>query len=450
MKKTLLTIIAFGTSLVAVAQCWQQVATDGWHTLGIKTDGTIWAWGNNQAGQLGNSSNVTNLTPTRIDFDNLWSTVSVAPTTSMAIRSDGRLFGWGDADYGEVGNGQTSDVYLPALITNDTWKAVGEGSAYTIAIRTDGTLWAWGGNGPLHFGSTTPESSMVPVQVGTETNWDKISVGADHALAIKTDGTLWVWGNNFYGELGTGDNLQRITPVQIGTDNTWVKIWAGGTSSAALKADGTLWAWGENEYYNFGLGTFTNYNSPQQLTAFGNCVDAAIGLKHTLAIRTDGTLWSCGKNGDGQLGIGTYTTFNSTVTQIGSATNWVKVFAGENHSFAINASGQLYTWGRNDRGEMGLADGIDLAYNLPELVSCGALGIDDASVIKSGMHPNPATNLVMFNSDVQSVSVYSLDGKLINITLQNNQMDITNLQNGIYIVKGKTHLGYFTEKLIKR
>ncbi len=176
----------------------------------------------------------------------------------------------------------------------------------------------------------------------------------------------------------------------------------------------------------------------------------SVGLKHILGIKSNGTLWSCGKNGDGQLGLGTFTNYNSTVTQVGTATNWVKVSAGVNHTFAINDNSQMYTWGLNDQCEMGILNGQGVPYSDPTLVTCGPLSNNEFATSKSGIYPNPSSSVVSFTSNIEEIALYTLDGKQINIALQNNQIDVSQLPTGIYLIKGKNTNGSFSEKLIKR
>jgi hypothetical protein len=193
-----------------------------------------------------------------------WSSVSAGNCWhTIAIKTDGTLWVWGDNFYGQLGLGDTTNRYTPTKVGTDTnWAYVSAGCANTIAIKTDGTLWAWGWNytGQLGLGDTT--NRYTPTQVGSDTNWAYVSAGDSHTVAIKKDGTLWAWGDNFYGQLGLGDTTDRYTPTLVGSDTNWAYVSAGLYHTIAIKTNGTLWAWGRNNFGQLGLGDTTNRYSP--------------------------------------------------------------------------------------------------------------------------------------------------------------------------------------------
>ena len=342
-----------------------QVFAGNYHTLAIKTDGTLWAWGHNSYGELGLGATSTLVSsPTQVGTDTNWRAVAGGLYYTLAIKTDGTLWAWGYNGQGELGLGDTTDRYSPTQVGTDTnWQAVSTGNYHTLAIKTDGTLWAWGYNndGQLGLGDTTNRSS--PTQVGTDTNWRAVAGGAWHTLAIKTDGTLWAWGYNGYGQLGLGDTTDRSSPTQVGTDTNWQAIANGYWHASAIKTDGTLWAWGHNSYGELGLGDTDGRSSPTQVgtdtnwqaVAGGGC--RALGY-YTLAIKTDGTLWTWGYNNHGQLGLGD-TTDRSSPTQVGTDTNWQAASGGSYHVLDIKTDGTLWAWGYNASGQLGLGDTDD-------------------------------------------------------------------------------------------
>jgi len=240
---------------------WAMVSCGLLHTGAIKNDGTLWAWGGNGHGQLGlgdtTERSTPTHTPTQVETATNWASVSCGHWHTLAIKTDGTLWAWGDNNVGQLGLGDTTERSTPTQVETATnWASVSCGNDHTLAIKTDGTLWAWGGNGDIED---------TPNLLGTGTNWSAVSYGGSHIGAIKTDGTLWAWGWNYYGQLGLGDNTDRNTPAQVGRATNWASVSCGGSRTFAIKTDGTLWAWGNNPYGQLGLGYNTDRNTPVQV-----------------------------------------------------------------------------------------------------------------------------------------------------------------------------------------
>ena len=346
---------------------------------------TAWAWGNNFNGQLGSgTATLTNrLTPGQVGTDNHWVSISAGSIHAAAIKTDGTLWAWGDNEFGQLGDGTTTDRSAPVQVGTDThWAAVAAGAMHTMAIKTDGTLWAWGDNQVGELGDGTTIQRDAPVQVGIDTHWAQIAAGGGHTAAVKTDGTLWAWGNNADGEVGDGTTTERDTPVQVGTDTHWATVSAGIEHAVAVKTDGTLWAWGYNADGELGDGTTTNRLSPVQVGVDTHWAAVAAGYDYTAAIKTNGTLWTWGVNANGQLGDGTTTTRLSPV-QVGTDTHWATLSVGSSasDSAALKSNGTLWTWGPNWSGELG--DGTTTERDAPVQVgtdthwTSGATGGND-------------------------------------------------------------------------
>jgi len=191
-------------------------------------DGSLWGWGSNGHGQIGDGTTTDSLIPIRIGVDNDWVSVSTSGVAVMAIRADGTLWGWGRNYRGQLGDGTITNRHSPTWIGNG-WTSVSAGSSHTVAIRTDGSLWAWGWNfeGRTGLGPSATDTTLAPMQIGESTNWVSVSAGSSHTVAIRADGSLWVWGGNAHGQLGigvTGQVTSRNTPVRIGMDNDWLLI----------------------------------------------------------------------------------------------------------------------------------------------------------------------------------------------------------------------------------
>lgn len=267
-----------------------------------KTDGTFWAWGKNSngIGQLPDLTSASKSSPVQIGTLTNWSTsktkLAAQEVTGMAIKTDGTLWTWGLNSEGEVGDGTINSRSSPVQIgTLTNWSVLGSSQFSGNAIKTDGTLWGWGYNTTAQpcVGDNTGANRSSPVQVGTLTNWASLSKGggvSDHMNAIKTDGTLWGWGRNFDGAIGDNTTTSRSSPVQIGTLTSWSSVTAGGGPDAsftlATQTDGTLWTWGTGATGVLGDSQTGNRSSPVQVGTLTSWTGLSAGGGHTLAIQT--------------------------------------------------------------------------------------------------------------------------------------------------------------------
>jgi alpha-tubulin suppressor-like RCC1 family protein len=323
---------------------------------------TLFNWGrNNSEGQLGDNTIANKSNPTQTVTGGInWKQVACGYHHTAAIKTDGTLWTWGYNLYGQIGDNtatnRSSPVQTVAFGTN--WKQVACGYKYTAAIKTDGTLWLWGDNSFGAIGdNTTSVHKSSPVQTVTfGTNWKQVSCNKYHTAAIKNDGSLWCWGYNNNGQLGDNTITHRSSPVQtIAFGTNWKQVAAGaGYSTIAIKTDGTLWCWGYNNNGQLGDNTITHRSSPVQTIAYGtNWKQVACGYSHTAATKNDGTLWVWGTNSNAQLGDNTTTTRSSPVQTVTFGTNWKQVTCGQYHGAAIKNDGTLWTWGTNDLGQLG-------------------------------------------------------------------------------------------------
>ena len=304
--------------------------------------GMLWTCGYNLRGPLGDGTTTNRSSPvTTAGGGTNWKQVACGSEHTSAIKTDGTLWTWGYNIRGPLGDGTTTSRTSPGTTAGGgtNWKQVACGSEHTAAIKTDGTLWTCGTNygGQLGDGTTTSRSSPGTT-AGGGTNWKQVAGGMGHTAAIKTDGTLWTWGDNPYGQLGDGTTTFRASPgTTAGGGTNWKQVACGANHTAAIKTDGTLWTWGYNNYFgHLGDGTTTNRSSPGTTAGGGtNWKQVAGGFYYTAAIKTDGTLWTWGRDNYGQLGDGTTTTRSSPVTTAGGGTNWKQVAGGLYHTAAI-------------------------------------------------------------------------------------------------------------------
>ena len=334
---------------------WCQLSAGRGHSSAVKTDGTLWTWGSNSSGQLGNNTTINRSSPgTTAGGGTTWRTVSagfaqvfsIGNPHTAGIKTDGTLWTWGGNANGRLGDGTTTSRLSPGTTVGPNccdWCSVSTGFSHTAAIKTNGTLWTWGynSNGQLGDGTVTSRTSPVTTAGPNCCDWCQISAGISNStLAVKTNGTLWTWGCNTNGQLGNNTTINRSSPGTTAGPNccNWCAASSGDAHSAAVKTDGTLWTWGSNSTGRLGTNSTTNRSSPGTTAGGGTtwCQTSAGGGFST-AVKTDGTLWVWGSNTSGRLGDGTTTDRSSPVTTVGGCASWCAVSSGFSHTMAISA-----------------------------------------------------------------------------------------------------------------
>ena len=294
------------------------IAAQGNHTLALLNDGTVRAWGDNEYGQLGNSS-IDYFSNVPITVNGLSDVISVSGGfyNSIALLADGTVRTWGYNQYGQLGNNSTTQSNVPVTVSGLSNVAAVTGGLYSsMALLNDGTVRTWGSNSNGQLGNGTTTSSNVPVTVSGLNNVAGIAMGGGngdfglatrdsggHSLALLADGTVYSWGDNASGQLGTGNNTNSTTPVNVPNLNGVISVAAGGYHSLALLNNGTMSTWGNNFFgqvnNNYSIGNVPNVRN------LGNVTGVSGGFGHTMALLADGTVLASGFNYFGQVGNGT-------------------------------------------------------------------------------------------------------------------------------------------------
>lgn len=312
------------------------------HNVAVKTDGTVWAWGWNAFGQLGNGTTNDSYTPVQTGLGSIPPLTSVTklggrPYFTLAVKSDGTIWAWGMNQYGQMGNGTVNalsgpQVTVPGLVSGSSpGGAINNplqvtcGFQFGAALTTNGTVWTWGSGSHGELGNGTTGSSYIPAQVPGLTNVTSISAGWFHILALKSDRTVWAWGNNFSGELGDGTTSNRSNAVQVLNLTNILAVSGGDGHSSALAAGGTVWKWGLNDVGELGNGTINAGANPIPAkilvdkfgAGFSNIVMVSARDYHNIAVKADGSVWMWGANDQGQCGDGTTNSDWSPVPVVG-------------------------------------------------------------------------------------------------------------------------------------
>jgi alpha-tubulin suppressor-like RCC1 family protein len=338
---------------VGSATTWTAARSSGLHTCGLQADHSLWCWGRNYDGQLGNGMNGMNGPnglPTPQQVAGQWLAVATGTNHTCAIKLDGSLWCWGFNGTGQLGNGSLVDASSPvAILPGTQWIDVAAGTNHTCALDAAGLLYCWGQGGYLGDGRTT--SALGPEQIDSEPR-TKLAAGIDVTCGLLTSGHLECWGTNTEGQLGNGTTGGQLSPTRVlvgGADVAdWTDVVASTLHVCGRRADGSAWCWGDSSRGQLGLDGQLVNNTPVQLTGATSWQAIAVGGGHTCGI-ADGALWCIGADGSGQLGDGG--TSHSTPTKVSGS--FVAASAGGMSTCAIDASTGLSCGGDGAHGELG-------------------------------------------------------------------------------------------------
>lgn len=415
-------------------------------TVALKTDGSLWLWGYNTSGISGNSTGQTTQIshPWQMaEVGGGWVDVQAGQAYILALKANGDLYGWGDNSYGQLGTGDYADVYSPKLIMQNV-KSYSVAYLHTAVIKIDGTMWGTGYNdwGNLGTGTSEGKINTWTQESSKATNWKSVGTGYYNTYGIKNDGTLWASGTNLYGQDAqpdsVGDELDVFT--KVGTDTNWSSVSGGEYHALGLKTNGQLFAWGGNPYGQVGVGAAvgTTYYAPQQI-AGTTWSSISVGKLSSFATKTDGSLWGWGDNNKGKIGTESIAATVLAPTKVGNL-NWDATPSRVGyHSSAAISGGSVYTWGWDAYSQLGNGDSVEADSNVPTMVTCTDLAVNETNVAKLSLYPNPAKDFVVLQSSkaVTEVKIYNTAGSLIKTIskVSDNKINISDLAAGVYVVK---------------
>jgi hypothetical protein len=324
---------------------WSNISAGYSHSLAIAA-GVAYGWGFNGDGSLGDNTTSSRKTPvTVVGGINTWTQVSAGTGGdtsghSLGLTSAGIAYAWGENSAGQLGDNTTTSRLSPVTVVGaiDTWAQVSAGESCSLGRTSGGVLYAWGSNqyGRLGDGTTTARSSPVTV-VGGFSNWSQVGKAGRHSLAFRSDGVLYAWGRNAYGQLGDNTTTSRSSPVTVvGGINTWTQVSGSKLISLGVTSTGVAYAWGQNNYGQLGDNTGTGKSSPVTVVGgINNWNQVSSGHQHNLGRTSAGVAYAWGRSLYGENGDSTTTTRSSPVIFSGGLTNWTQVAAGGRHSLAL-------------------------------------------------------------------------------------------------------------------
>ncbi len=462
---------------------WSKIFVFSNSFFGIKSDRTLWSWGDNNSGQLGLGNTQNYNVPQKIGQDTNWLFLCRSSNQSgiYALKQNGSVWFW-----------CSNSELMPQIITNKTnWAKIVSGQNFSFAVSEKGTLWSWGLNDSGQLGLGDRQERILPNQIGVDSNWVSISTGGKHVLALKKDGSLWTWGGNHSRQLGIGYNRDTIisTPIQIGNDTGWKIVSCGNKTSFAIKSDGTLWGWGygnafvdskfhystpiqignENDWKQVSAGldfilfsaiktnnsiwfATDNFTIPVQIGNDTSWQITTTGESSILALKTDGTLWSCKIDSSkifSQIGKDKWTTIEASRT-FGTGINQKKIPC----KISLNGNIEILDSNEDWSAISSRSEFSSISYTYSDKHTLGIRKImQPTSKIESlinlnGLYPIPSNNYIRFlTRPNQSVfyEIYDLQGKLILMGKTSETIDISNLSEGVFILK--SNLGNY--KFIK-
>jgi alpha-tubulin suppressor-like RCC1 family protein/plastocyanin len=417
-----------------VLQGTKSISAGNNYTVYLRENGSAWAVGHNYYGQLGNGTTTNTNNPTQVknldatDFTDIIQ-VEAGYNHAVYLKSNGTVWAVGRNNSGQLGDGSKTQRNNPVQVKHadgaefNKVVAVSAGEFHTVYLKSDGTVWAVGYGNYGGLGDGTTDSYDSPIQVKNQNGNDftdviEIAAGSNYTVYLKSDGTVWATGTNTYGQLGDGTQNARYNPVQVKhADGTVlseiVGISAGSYHTLYLKNDGTVWAAGRNNFGQLGDGTTTDRNYPTQVknintTDFTDVIAVEAGNYHTLYSKSDTTVWAAGLNIKGQLGDGTTTDRNNPV-QVTNVDNSifngvVGISAGGSHAAYLKSDSNAWASGSNDFDQLGngtsggSTNKNPIQSNISDLQLSGIILSNEGKILSFAILPQPDHSLVSISA----------------------------------------------------
>jgi alpha-tubulin suppressor-like RCC1 family protein len=346
----------------------------------VVRDGKVMGTGNNQSGELGDGTTTSRATLVpAVGIDRPVVAIAAGSSHSVALTDDGSVWTWGHNGSGELGNGTTKDSPVPQKVTKvQDVRGIAAGDGFTLVLLADGSVYAWGNNKSGQLGDgNAPQDSSTPSPVhglGSGSGVIEVLAGSSFGIVRKADGSILEWGNGTSGQLGDGTTGKQSAPSPVagfGPGSGVVAV-AGGTAHVlALKSDGSLWAWGHDASGQLGDGGDLDQTKPVPVQGLGpgsGVVRVAAGESFSLALKSDGSVLAWGHNASGQLGNGAPlpgpppgngnppppdSKTPIGVTNLGAGSGIVLIAAGDAHALAMTNVAIVMSWGNNSLGQLG-------------------------------------------------------------------------------------------------
>jgi len=342
----------------------RSVSAGGEHSCAVRSEGGAWCWGRNTFGQIGNGTTGPGpKTPTRVGTSDDWHAIAAGGASTCGIRANGTLWCWGLNHRGQLGDGTTKSKSSPIRVgTASGWASVSAGWFDTCGVRTDGSLWCWGDNSAGQIGDGTTTRRLVPTRLsGSE--WTSVAVGGWHVCATRSDGTLWCWGRNDFGQLGDDSFTDRHLPTRVGSQTDWTRVATSWANSCGVRRGGLLLCWGRNDRGQVGDGTTRTRRIPNQVAGDLTARQVVVGDAWACAVDVNDVAWCWGSGDYGNLGLGSRTS-SGVPKRLGETFRYLN--AGWMHLCGVTVAGPAECWGNNERGQIGDGTTVDRLSPTPE------------------------------------------------------------------------------------